>query len=90
MERGTVRTGFPAGKPGNRPLRTAAMGFIALLMAGDSLPGEQPAGLGFGAAAVALSSAFQVTAWTAEGLPTIGGKIRVPIRYEAPETEAQP
>ena len=51
---------------------------------------EQPAGLGFGAAAVAPSSAFQVTAWTAEGLPTIGGKIRVPIRYEVPETEAQP
>ena len=48
---------------------------------------EQPAGLGFGAAAVALSGAFQVTAWTAEGLPTIGGKIRVPIRYEAPDTE---
>ena len=46
---------------------------------------EQPVGLGFGAAAVALSGAFQVTAWTAEGLPTIGGKIRVPIRYEAPE-----
>ena len=48
---------------------------------------EQPAGLGFGEAAVALATAFQVTSWTAEGLPTIGGKIRVPIRYELPETE---
>ncbi|MCG2842377.1 CDP-alcohol phosphatidyltransferase family protein [Sandaracinobacter sp. RS1-74] len=42
----TLRTTFPAGKPERRRLRTAAMGFIALLMAGESLPGEQPSGLG--------------------------------------------
>ncbi|HEY1879497.1 MAG TPA: TonB family protein [Caulobacteraceae bacterium] len=44
---------------------------------------EAPAGLGFGAAAMSLSSQFQVSVWTDEGLPTVGGSVSVPIRYEA-------
>lgn len=43
---------------------------------------EDPAGKGLGAAALSLAPAFRLTTWTAEGLPTIGGLIRVPIRYE--------
>jgi hypothetical protein len=46
---------------------------------------EEPAGLGFAASALALANAFEVSRWTAEGLPTVGGRIRVPIRYELPE-----
>jgi TonB family protein len=44
---------------------------------------QSPDGLGFDKAALALSSVFQVTVWTDEGLPTVGGHIVVPIRYEA-------
>jgi TonB family protein len=46
---------------------------------------QAPEGLGFDKAALALSAVFQVTVWTDEGLPTVGGHITVPIRYEAPE-----
>lgn len=45
---------------------------------------EEPAGLGFAASALALANAFEVSRWTAEGLPTVGGRIRVPIRYDLP------
>lgn len=48
---------------------------------------EEPAGLGFAAAALALSPSFYVRPWTAEGLPAIGGQVRVPIRYQIPEAE---
>ena len=43
---------------------------------------ETPSGAGVGAAAMALVPAFKVTTWTAEGLPVVGGRIRIPIRYE--------
>lgn len=45
---------------------------------------QSPEGLGFDKAALALSTIFQVTVWTDEGLPTVGGHVVVPIRYEAP------
>jgi TonB family protein len=45
---------------------------------------QTPEGLGFDRAALALSAVFQVSVWTDEGLPTVGGHIVVPIRYEAP------
>jgi TonB family protein len=43
---------------------------------------ETPAGAGVGAAAMALVPSFKLTTWTAEGLPVIGGRIKIPIRYE--------
>ena len=43
---------------------------------------EAPAGQGFGQAVLALSSKFKVEPWSAEGLPTVGAKVRVPVRYE--------
>jgi TonB family protein len=51
---------------------------------------QSPDGLGFDKAALALSSVFQVTVWTDEGLPTVGGHIVVPIRYEASADAAAP
>lgn len=51
---------------------------------------EEPPGLGFAAAAMALSPSFRIRPWTAEGLPTIGGSIQVPIRYQLPENAAAP
>jgi len=47
---------------------------------------EEPEGLGFGAAALSLTGAFRVGVWTDEGLPTIGGKVTIPIRYQFVET----
>ena len=43
---------------------------------------EDPAGLGFGEAAVKLSPTFKVSVWSGEGLPTVGGEVRVPIRFD--------
>jgi hypothetical protein len=37
--------------------------------------------MGFGAAALSLAPKFQVNPWSAEGLPVVGGRIRVPMRY---------
>lgn len=51
---------------------------------------EQPAGAGIAAAALTLVSSFKVTTWTAEGLPTVGGVILVPLRYEPDDPPASP
>lgn len=59
-------------------------------LGGCSTQSEEPAGFGFGDAALALSGGFQVRIWTVEGLPVVGGKLRVPIRYNAPEPQPEP
>lgn len=43
---------------------------------------EEPAGLGYADAALALAKAFRLSVWTDEGLPTIGGVVRVPLRFD--------
>ncbi len=43
---------------------------------------EDPAGKGVGAAALSLAPKFKVSTWTMEGLPTVGGRIGVPIRLD--------
>lgn len=50
-----------------------------------ALAGEEPAGQGFGAAALELAPYFRLSTWTQQGLPMIGGKVRFPIRFEAEE-----
>jgi len=57
------------------------------VLAGGSLTGctvdrEEPAGQGFGEGVLALASKFKVEPWSAEGLPTVGAKVRVPVRYD--------
>ncbi len=47
-----------------------------------SVESETPAGSGAGAAGLTLAPRFKVSTWTTEGLPTIGGTIRVPLRYD--------
>jgi TonB family protein len=55
---------------------------------------EDPAGEGFGAAAVGVSKYFEVSTWSEQGLPTVGGRVQIPIRYElgppAPSAEKPP
>lgn len=43
---------------------------------------EDPAGLGYAGAALALARTFRLAVWSDEGLPTIGGTVRVPIRFD--------
>jgi len=49
---------------------------------------EDPAGLGYGASAVALAPFFRVAVWTPEGLPVIGGSVRVPLRFDLEDAMA--
>jgi hypothetical protein len=42
---------------------------------------EEPAGQGYGAGALALAPKFRVGPWSQDGQPTVGGKLRLPIRY---------
>lgn len=49
---------------------------------------EEPAGYGLDAGGVGLSGKFKVGVWTDEGLPTVGGRVRVPIVYNV--TDAVP
>lgn len=75
---------FPGGK---QPTTAVRVALDCLVQAGGKLndckvQSEQPAGEGFGVAAVNMSQYFQVTSWSVDGLPTVGGRIRVPIRYE--------
>ncbi|MBA4792186.1 MAG: energy transducer TonB [Phenylobacterium sp.] len=51
---------------------------------------EDPAGYGFGPAALSLTPGFRMSVWTMEGLPTVGGRITIPLRYQNPTAEAPP
>ena len=43
---------------------------------------------GAGAAVLSVVDTIRLTTWTAEGLPTIGGRVRIPLRYVAAEPAA--
>jgi TonB family protein len=51
-------------------------------LADCSVTREDPPGKGVGAAALSLTPLFKVSTWTVEGLPTVGGAINIPLRYE--------
>lgn len=60
---------------------------VCSVQLGGSLDGcavdrEEPAGQGFGQAVLALAPKFKVEPWSAEGMPTVGAKVRVPVRYD--------
>jgi len=63
-------------------------------LGGCSVVSEDPASLGFGAAALKIVSAFKMTLWSDEGLPTVGANIRVPIVFrmgdDAPPGDTSP
>lgn len=52
-------------------------------LTGCSVESESPPGAGVGKAALALSTTFRLSTWTIEGLPTVGGSVRIPLRYES-------
>ncbi len=43
---------------------------------------EEPAGQGFGQAILALAPKFKVDLMSGEGTPTVGAKVRVPVRFD--------
>jgi TonB family protein len=61
---------------------------------GCEVQSEEPVGLGYGRAAASLSPYFRLAVWTDEGLPSVGGTVRIPLRFDLDsvmaETEAAP
>lgn len=55
-----------------------------------SVAREDPAGAGVGQAALSLAPHFKITTWTIEGLPTVGGTVNIPLRYEGGAKDAAP
>ena len=46
---------------------------------------EDPAGLGFGDAAIKLTTRLQMNPWTKQGAPVDGARVELPIRLTAPQ-----
>lgn len=50
---------------------------------------EEPAGLGFGEAAVVVAQVMQMTPWTEDGGPVDGARIKLPVKFnKAPDAPA--
>jgi TonB family protein len=49
---------------------------------------EDPPGLGFGEAALAVASVMQANPWTAQGTPVEGARIRLPVTLKLPDEAA--
>ncbi len=59
-------------------------------LSGCTVDREEPAGLGYGQGALAVATKFRVSPWSQDGQPTVGAKLRVPIRYELTPAAAKP
>lgn len=77
--------GIRSGK-GVIDCQIAPTGFLADCRVAE----ESPAGLGFGAAALALASKFRVNPWNAEGRTPEGRRIKLPIGYVDDHAPAPP
>lgn len=49
---------------------------------GCAVESETPQDLGYAAAAMTLTPQFRLAVWTDEGLPTVGGTVRIPLRFD--------
>ena len=52
------------------------------LVDGCKVASQDPAGLGYDTAALSLTRYFALAVWTEEGLPTVGGAVRIPLRFD--------
>jgi TonB family protein len=52
------------------------------------LQSEDQPGFGFGQAAMALVPAFRLKTWSDDGRPMVGGRVRIPLRFEDDEAPA--
>lgn len=60
------------------------------LLVGCTSTFEEPADLGFGAAALAMTPLFKMRPQTLNGKPVDGGEVRIPIRFNPPPDEGGP
>jgi TonB family protein len=51
-------------------------------LSGCAVDREEPAGQGFGQAILTLAPKFRVDLMSGEGTPTVGAKVRVPVRFD--------
>ena len=51
---------------------------------------EDPAGLGFGEAAMEVASVMQMSPWTKQGAPVEGARINLPIKFVLPTDATAP
>lgn len=81
---------FPQTRNGVNSVRVALVCTAAPdgALADCAVDREEPAGQGYGQAALALAPKFRVAAWSTDGQPTYGQKVRVPIRYELTQVQA--
>lgn len=75
---------FPKAENGINKVRVVLACTVAEggALSGCAVAQEEPAGQGFGEGALALAGKFRVGPWSLDGEPTVGAKLRVPIRYE--------
>ena len=57
-------------------------------LGGCAVDSETPPGQGYGQGALALASKFRVGPWSQDGQPTVGARLRLPIRYELAQVAA--
>lgn len=81
---GDMQGAVPKTEGGPNAVRVT---LVCDVQAGGALSGcavdrEEPAGQGFGPAILALAPKFQVGLMSAEGMPTVGSKVRVPVRFD--------
>jgi TonB family protein len=86
---GDMQTAAPKNQGGPNNVRVT---LVCDVQAGGTLAGcavdrEEPAGQGFGPAILALAPKFQVALMSAEGMPTVGAKVRVPVRFDLKPVE---
>ena len=81
---------FPKTANGVNDVRVT---LVCAVAAGGTLSGcgvdrEEPAGQGYGAAALALAPKIRVSPWSLEGEATVGAKVRVPLHYQLTQVQA--
>lgn len=57
---------------------------------GCTIRSQDPAGLGFDSAALNLTKFFRLAVWSDEGLPTVGGLVSIPLRFDLDSASASP
>jgi len=58
-------------------------------LGGCAVDSESPAGEGYGAGALALATKFRAGPWSQDGQPTVGARLKLPIRYELTQVSAK-
>lgn len=81
---GDIQAAVPKTEGGPNNARVT---LVCDVQPGGSLTGcvvdrEEPAGQGFGPAILTLASKFQVGPLSGEATPTVGAKVRVPVRFD--------